>query len=120
VRYEVASGQTTTLFEDSQADIYFPRWSPDGRQIAFIRRPLGAEHGEIWVLPINQPSAGRQISSDPSYDNFDPQWSADSQALLWSRVLPASNRFSVWYQRLDASAPTLVADDALWPRWINE
>jgi dipeptidyl aminopeptidase/acylaminoacyl peptidase len=120
VRYEVASGQTTTLFEDSQADVYFPRWSPDGRQIAFIRRPLGAEHGEIWVLPVNQPSAGRQISSDPSYDNFDPQWSADSQALLWSRALPASNRFSVWYQRLDASAPTLVADDALWPRWINE
>jgi hypothetical protein len=120
VLYEVASGKTTTLFEDAQADVYFPRWSPDGRQIAAVRRPLGAAHGEIWALPLADPAAGRQISADPTYDNFDPQWSADSQALLWSRVLPDSNRFSVWYQRLDSTTPTLVADDALWPRWIDE
>ena len=93
---------------------------PGRRRIAAVRRPLGVAQGEVWVLPVNSPSAGRQISTDPTYDNFDPQWSADSQALLWSRVLPESNRFSVWYQRVDSVTPTMVADDALWPRWIDE
>ncbi|MBA3471353.1 MAG: PD40 domain-containing protein, partial [Herpetosiphonaceae bacterium] len=120
VRYDIASGQSTTLLDAPDSDVYYPRWSPDGTQIAFVRRPLGAEHGELWVLPLADLTAARQISDDQQYDNFDPQWSPDSQSLLWSRFLPQQERYSIWHTPLDASSPTQVADDAIWPRWLRQ
>lgn len=41
--------QRTHDRSENTRDVY-PAWSPDGRQIAFVRR-LGADDGEIIVIP---------------------------------------------------------------------
>lgn len=115
---EAATGAQTVLLDDPAADVYFPAWSSDGTQIAFIRRPLGQGAGELWSVALADPAAPRQLTDDPAYDNFDPQWSPDSAELVWSRVTVDQPRYSIWRRPLAGSAPpALVAENALWPRW---
>lgn len=55
-----------------------PRWSPDGRSIAFHRS------GDIWIMKANG-SAARQVTSGPAKD-FSPSWSPDGRRLVFSRT----------------------------------
>ena len=70
--------------------IDYPEWSPDGREIAATRSPLGgqlreysAAEGELVIIPIaadgrlGQP---RAIVSDPGQAHSHPSWSPDG---LW-------------------------------------
>lgn len=117
---EAATGEQTILLDDPGADVYFPAWSPDGGQIAFVRRPLGQAAGQLWAVAPADPAAPRQLTDDPAYDNFDPQWSPDGAELVWSRVTLDQPRYSVWRRPLAGAAPpSLVAENALWPRWVG-
>jgi hypothetical protein len=118
VRYSLATQQTHLVLQSDDADVYYPRAAPDGRQLAYIRRPLGADTGELWVLDLYETNQARQLSNDPQYDNFDPQWSPDSSQLLWSRLNPKLSRYSIWLSMLGEQTSKLIADDAIWPRWI--
>lgn len=118
VRYDLATEQFSVVLESPDADVYYPRLAPDGQQLAYIRRPLGAELGEVWLLKLNNPQQARQLTNDPQYDNFDPQWSPDSQQLIWSRLDPQQSRYSIWQQAPDSTNATQFADDAIWPRWL--
>lgn len=118
VRYDLATEQLNVVLESVDADVYYPRLAPDGQQLAYIRRPLGAELGEVWLLKLNNPSQPIQLTNDPQYDNFDPQWSPESQELIWSRLDPQQSRYSIWYQIPEITTPSQIADDAIWPRWL--
>jgi Tol biopolymer transport system component len=60
-----------------------PDASPDGRMIAFVRRPKGASEGsEIWVMD----AAGRsQRRLTRARRDGSPTWSADGASLFFSR-----------------------------------
>ncbi len=74
-----------------------PRWSPDGKEIAFDGRPN--RQADILVMP----SAGgdyRHVTTDPSEDVV-PSWSRDGKWIYF-----ASNRsgaFQVWRAHPDGS-----------------
>jgi dipeptidyl aminopeptidase/acylaminoacyl peptidase len=72
-----------------------PRWSPDGTQLAFVRAPAGevkpanAEERErgvgkpqIWLMPVDGGEA-RQMTF-LRYGAGAPEWSPDSQTLLFA------------------------------------
>ncbi len=118
VRYDLATKQIQLVLESADADVYYPRLAPDGQQLAYIRRLLGAEVGDLWLLNLNNPQSPRQLTDDPRYDNFDSQWSPDSQQLVWSRLDLQQIRYSIWQQDLAAATANQRADDAIWPRWL--
>ncbi len=118
VRYDLASQQLSVVLESPDVDVYYPRLAPDGQQLAYIRRPLEAEVGELWLLKLNNPQEPLQLTDDPRYDNFDPQWSPEGQELIWSRLDPQQARYSIWYQVPEITTPIQLADDAVWPRWL--
>ncbi len=66
-------------------DCFNPSWSPDGGQIAYIRRP--GEKGRLWVLRIGENGAAaapRRLAAGHGGDIRNPVWSpkGDSIAFL--------------------------------------
>jgi Tol biopolymer transport system component/DNA-binding winged helix-turn-helix (wHTH) protein len=64
-----------------------PRWSPDGKWIAFDHRPV--THGQTYLID----SEGRNLHvvTSGNYENVVPGWSRDGTALYF-----ASNRSGSW------------------------
>ncbi len=57
-----------------------PRWSPDGRQIAFSSDRSGHDH--IWIMTSDGESP-TQVTFDPGDDWF-PSWSPDGTRLAYT------------------------------------
>ncbi|HKN75066.1 MAG TPA: winged helix-turn-helix domain-containing protein [Candidatus Acidoferrum sp.] len=57
-------------------------WSPDGKNLQYIRTENGASN--IWELPLNG-GKPRQLTHFPTGEIFDFHWSLDSKQLLLSR-----------------------------------
>jgi Tol biopolymer transport system component len=68
-----AGVQTLTTGPDDHA----PRWSPDGKMIAFERA------GDLWMMRANGTHA-RQFTSGPG-DDISPGWSADGTKIVFVR-----------------------------------
>jgi hypothetical protein len=113
-----ASGASAVVLAAPAADLYDPRWSPDGASIAFVQRAHSSAQGEIMQLAASPNATARPLTSDPAFDNFDPQWSPDSAALLWTRKDIAAASYSVWTLAPPEAAPRLVAENAWWGRWL--
>lgn len=60
---DIATGRTTTLTApDKDAGIdWFPRFSPDGRRVAFTRGVHAQT--DVWVVPVDEPSAVHAVGS---------------------------------------------------------
>jgi dipeptidyl aminopeptidase/acylaminoacyl peptidase len=74
---DVASGQTRQLTQGPGSDRQ-PRWSPDGRSVAFVSTRQGG--AQLWVLPLAGGEA-RQVTSLAD-GVFDPVWLPDGKGLL--------------------------------------
>jgi len=57
-----------------------PRWSPDGKRIAFISDRTGRE--EVWIA--DERGHNLKALSDVDCDKFSVTWAPDSKSLLWS------------------------------------
>jgi len=60
-----------------------PRWSPDGKQIAFFSMQLPGEAAEVYLV---SPDGGRPQKVMPNVPGpqVDPNWSPDGSALMFS------------------------------------
>lgn len=87
----IEGGEARALTESIAWDIQ-PRFSPDGRHIAFISDRGGSDN--IWVMRADGSDA-RAITSEREASVFNPAWSPDGQYLvarkgfMSSRALPA-------------------------------
>lgn len=70
-----APRQLTTAYASESA----PRWSPDGRIIAFVSDR--EERKELWVIPADFGEA-RRLTHGPN-DASQPAWSPDGQRLVY-------------------------------------
>ncbi|HUA15245.1 MAG TPA: protein kinase [Verrucomicrobiae bacterium] len=70
--------------------VALPRWSPDGKQIAYI----GAQFGKLWKIFLISAQGGtpEELLPDDKTEG-DPGWSADGTRLIFSR-LPFSGETS--------------------------
>ena len=100
-----------------------PRWSPDGRLLAFVSnrppqpgqtaddaKPKNREPGQLWILPVEGGEA-RQITN-AKYGVSDPVWSPDGSLICYvSKADPAASPYMgddeapVVVQRADSEDP---------------
>lgn len=95
---------------------YAPRWSPDGKRIAYTDKRMN-----LWVVEVDRP-APVKVDSD-IYDTplhlLDPAWSADGRFLAYVKQLPNHLR-AVFVHSLDEKKSRQVTDgrsDATSPRF---
>ena len=63
--------------------VHLPRWSPDGKQIAFIGLKPG-EPAKIHIVPADGGEPRRVLPQDAA-EEYDPVWSPDGNRLLFSK-----------------------------------
>lgn len=93
-----------------------PRWSPDGRQIAFVVAGP-SDGGEIYVADADGTNA-RRLLSHPGWDDIDPAWSPSGTHIAFASGTFAGStgqtRHDIWL--LDVAlgvAGTVIVDESL-------
>jgi len=97
--YIVASRRLEPLSDNGPQQV--PLWSPDGRQVAFVRK------GNIFLCQAGQPRREHQVTTDGERNaiiNGIPDWVNEEEfGLSCSMVFTADSRHLVWV-RYDESA----------------
>jgi tricorn protease len=75
-------GITRNLTHSSDAHDKFPRWSPDGGQVAFISDKTGED--EVWIVAQNGLSAPQQLTTGGNAQRYAPEWSSDGKQIVFS------------------------------------
>src|SRR2546427_114563 len=101
---EVANGSARQLTAGPASDRQ-PRWSPDGRTLAFVS--TRANGAQLWVLPVAGGEARRLTSLADGV--FDPLWLPDGTGLIVTSDIkwPAQ-------QEIDRRNDDLPTDARLW------
>jgi dipeptidyl aminopeptidase/acylaminoacyl peptidase len=103
-----------------------PRWSPDGRHIAFVSKRGGDESPQIYVI-APQGGEARRVSQMPMAPSA-LKWSADSKTIYciaWT--WPDANSDDAFKKKdkelKDSKVKAFVIDDATyryWDKWIAD
>lgn len=74
----IEGGDATPLSEGMQWD-YQPRFSPDGRSIAFVSDRAGGDN--LWLMKADG-SEARAVTDEPEHLVHNPSWSPDGEYLV--------------------------------------
>ena len=92
-----------------------PRWSPDGKHLAFSATVNGAP---AQVSVIDADGSGARVITPPDTYDYDPSWSADGTQLLFVRLHPEAPgiyRYDVTISDVTGSNITRLASLAKFP-----
>lgn len=84
----IAGGRAQRLTEGLAWDRH-PRFSPDGRQIAFVSDRSGTEN--VWIMDVSARSATNVTSEHDVYAFTQPIWMPDGRSLLTRRDIGDSD-----------------------------
>jgi len=70
-----------------------PQWSPDGKQIAFVRND--GDKSQIWLLPLSGGEA--RVITKSEYGAGNPRWSPDGKKILYTVSIP--------YPKIEGNVP---------------
>jgi len=95
---------------------YLPRWSPDGKQIAFFGHPPG-EPSQIYVIPAAGGSP--ELIYRRGTNLADPNWSPDGNSLVFGENALSNQGSAVYVLDMKTrNASKLPGSDGLFsPRW---
>jgi Tol biopolymer transport system component len=80
-----------------------PAWSPDGRSVAFARRPARSTTSDIWVMNSNGSRAQRLTHDQDGPIDREPAWSPDGSHIVWVRSIALRSSSELWVMRADGS-----------------
>ncbi len=78
----IEKGPTRNLTNTSGAHDKWPRWSPDGSQIAFISDLSGEE--ELYIVPQDGSKPAEQITRGGNAMRYVPDWAPDGKRIAFS------------------------------------
>ncbi len=82
-----------------------PRFSPDGKRIAFLSDRDGNEN--VWIMNADGSDA-KQLSKDASGEFASPSWSPDGNYVLVSKAGFGINTFEIWMYHLQGGSGVQV------------
>jgi Tol biopolymer transport system component len=82
-----------------------PRFSPDGRRVAYGAFGAGRSTSDLWVTDLDADKTQRLTDDDA--DSNDPQWSPDGAVIAYSVSAPGGK--DVATRRLAGGAPRVLA-----------
>ena len=108
---DVATGQGRQLTGGGPGSDRQPRWSPDGRTLAFVStRESGAQ---LWVLPMGTGGEARRVTSLPD-GVFDPLWLPDGTGL----VVTSDIKWPPGQQEIDRRNGEFPTEARIWTEWM--
>lgn len=109
-----ASGANPVQLTELKGTLKHPRWSRDGRRIAFAAKAAGATDDDIHLVEMSGGPA-RRLTSDASND-LVPTWSADSRWIYF--VSNRSGSYQIWRVPADGGRAEKVTTGGgvkVWP-----
>src|SRR6184192_1291166 len=115
---DLRTGETRQLTQGPGSD-RTPRWSPDGKTLAFVSTRLPQNGPQLWILPIGGGASGgeaRRLSNLPDGVS-DPVWLPDGKGLIVTSDVkwPADQEID----RRSGDYPTeaRIWTDLFWRHW---
>jgi len=111
------------LFQSSLA-AWHPRWSPDGRRIAFESYDPAVSGFRVYVMNADGSNV-RQIPSAAG-ENFSPEWSPDGTRILFLSNRPPRGWWTMYIVNVDGTGEHQLSDDSaclyniFGPRWTPD
>ncbi|HEY9231225.1 MAG TPA: S9 family peptidase, partial [Blastocatellia bacterium] len=79
-----ATGGTPLKISEHPESDNSPRWSPDGKTIAFLGRVREEQQAKIWLAPATGGAASRLAANDLDLIPSDLDWAEDGRALYFT------------------------------------
>jgi Tol biopolymer transport system component len=124
-RMDVESGNLTDLTgeEEGLVEDAAPRYSPDGKWIAFTRKYLEDDRWtlgrQLWIMRSNG-SDPRQLTAEPNLHVSSMVWSPDGQMLVFVRKDQGdiTQPIEIWVTGVDGEGLQLLVARGYAPHWV--
>ncbi|MDB5937297.1 MAG: protein kinase [Massilia sp.] len=95
-------GKASPVDPGWEGEFLFPTISPDGRQLAVVRK-VDAQTIDLWIKQLDR---GPSIKLTEGGSNVFPTWKPDGQSVTFSSNRAGSH--DLWTKRADGSAPAVL------------
>lgn len=122
VEFDPGSGEKLSLSGDLPVEDSAPAWSPDGRWIAFGRRPPGTgAPRQLWLMRADG-SQMRALADDPQANHGPASWSADGRYLLFQQIAQDDPTAApaIWRLDIDSGSKQQLVAPGMQPSWLPE
>src|SRR6266436_6812011 len=99
------SGGEAKLIDGGMAFDSQPKFSPDGKWIAFLSDRDGNEN--VWIMQADGTDA-KQLSKDPTAEFASPSWSPDGNYVYVSKAGFGINTFEIWMYHVQGGSGVQV------------
>ncbi len=126
VLYRVVPGGDPRPLTSRERSSSSPAVSPDSGTVAFTRKPEGADHAQLALLPVDGGEA--RIVTDLPLGVADPRWLPDGSGVLFlAHVLREAPHVDATRDALEARKERRVTGKAtedrvyrFWDRWLSD